>query len=408
MKKLSTFLIVLTAIFTFMNSCKSANDIRERANKVRKYVAVVAPTTLGKVHKSTNQEFKKAIDDKVGVLVDIRTPEEFAAGHLKGAVNVNFKKRTFKSYISHFDKTKPILIYCRSGHRSGNAEKVMRALGFEDVYDLAKGYKAWIADSMEVVKEDNEANIALQKELKENPPKPYEPLASLGKTIDVEVAEFKKLLDNDEVILVDVRTAKEYAEGFIDGAINVDWKKRSFPEDIVKMVSNHKPVAIYCHSGNRSSKASTLMQAMGFTTVYNLNHGIKSWNAEKLPLATLEVKGDKHHLDVKNFNNAIVGKTGILIDVRTPKEFENYHIPGAKNIDYKNSNFKDEFSKLDKKVPVLIYCRSGGRSGSATKVLTKMGFTVYNLDKGINEWKASGMPLEGKNVNAKDNGEEGC
>ncbi len=411
MKKISTVLVALTVMFAMMSSCKSADDIRERAKanapKIKKYVAVKSPTDLGKVYKSTVEEFKNAINDKVGVLVDIRTPEEFAAGHLKDAVNVNFKKRTFKSYISYFDKTKPVLIYCRSGNRSGKAEKVMRALGFTEVYDLAKGYKGWVADSMEVVKEDNEANIALQVSLKENPPK-VETMTSLGATSDIDNAGLQKMMKNDEAILIDVRTPKEYAEGFIEGAENIDWKNRHFAENVVKKVSNHKPVIIYCRSGNRASKAMTLMQAMGFTTVYNLDKGIKGWNAEKLPLTTLEVKGDKHHLDVANFNNGIVGKSGVLIDVRTPKEYEEYHIPGAKMIDFKNSNFKNEFSKLDKKVPVLIYCRSGGRSGSATKILTKMGYDVYNLDKGINQWKKEGMPLEGKNVNAKDHGEEGC
>jgi len=406
MKKLSTILMAFTIVIAMMSSCKSADDIRDRAPKVKIYKAAVA-TTLGKIHKSTNADFQKAIDDKVGILVDVRTPEEYAAGHLVGAVNVNFKKRTFKSYISSFDKNTPILIYCRSGNRSGKAEIVMRALGFLEVYDLAKGYKGWLADSLEVTTEDNEANIALQASLKENAPT-VEPLASLGATSDIDNATLQKMIANEEAILVDVRTPKEYAEGFIEGAVNVDWKDRHFAKTIVKEVSNHKPVIIYCRSGNRASKAMTVMQAMGFTTVYNLGKGIKGWNAEKLPLATLEVKGDKHHLDVKNFNNGIAGKAGILIDIRTPKEFEDYHIPGAKMIDFKNKNFKNEFSKLDKKVPVLIYCRSGGRSRSATKILTKMGYDVYNLDKGMIQWRKEGMPVEGKNVSAKDKGEEGC
>lgn len=410
MKKSLMFLTAIVFVIAMMSSCKSADDIRERAianaPKVKIYEPVVSPT-LGTINKSSTAEFKQALDNKIGVLVDVRTPEEFAEGHIEGAVNVNFKKRTFKSFISSFDKTTPVLIYCRSGNRSGKAEIVMRSLGFTDVYDLAKGYKGWLADGMEVIKEDNEENIALQVALAENAPA-VEPMSSLGKTEDIDVVTFKKMLDNDEITLVDVRTPKEFAEGFIERAVNIDWKDRHFAKTVVAEISNHKPVAIYCRSGNRASKAQAVMSAMGFNTVYNLGTGIKGWNAENLPLVTLEVKGDKHHLDVKNFNNGIVGKAGVLIDIRTPKEFEEYHIPGAVMIDFKNDNFKSEFSKLDKSIPVLIYCRSGGRSGSATKVLSKMGYDVYNLDDGIKSWKKEGMPLEGKNVSATDKGEEGC
>ncbi len=411
-KSINLFTIVAVLLATLTTSCKNAQEIKDReaakAKKVKKYVPAIAPTNLGLVHKSTNEEFQKAIDDKVGMLVDIRTPEEFAEGHIPGSVNVNFKKRTFKSYISKFDKNKPILIYCRSGNRSGKAEKVMRALGFKEVYDLKSGFKGWKAANMPVSMEDNEANKKLQEELKANPPK-VEPLASLGKTEDVDAATFKKLIDEGKVTLVDVRTEKEYLEGFLPGAVNVDWKDRHFPENIVKNVSNDKPVAIYCRSGNRSSKAETVMQALGFSKVYNLSTGFKGWKAANYPIETLEVKGDIRHLDVKNFNNAIQGKVGVLVDVRTPKEYNDYHIPGAINIDVKNSDFeKMAKDKLPKDKPAVIYCRSGVRSMKALKKLEKMGYKVYNLDKGMLEWRKENMPVEGKNIKAHDSGEEGC
>lgn len=411
-KTMNLFAIVAILFATMTTSCKNADEIRNReaakAGKVKKYVPVVAPSNLGVIHKSTNEEFQKAIDNKVGVLVDIRTPEEFAEGHLPGSVNVNFKKRTFKSFISKFDKNTPVLIYCRSGNRSGKAEKAMRALGFKEVYDLKGGFKGWKAANMPIAMEDNDANKKLQEELAATPPK-VEPLASLGATEDIDAAAFKKLVDEGKVTVVDVRTEKEYLEGFIPGAVNVDWKNRHFPENVVKNISNDKPVAIYCRSGNRSSKAETVMQSLGFTKVYNLATGWKGWNAAKFPVATLEVKGDIRHLDVKNFNNAIQGKVGVLVDVRTPKEYADYHIPGAINVDVKNGAFsKMAAEKLKKDTPVLVYCRSGVRSMKALKTLEKMGYKVYNLNKGMLQWKKDNMPVEGKNVKAHDSGEEGC
>ena len=108
-------------------------------------------------------------------------------------------------------------------------------------------------------------------------------------------------------------------------------------------------------------------------------------------LETLEIKGDIRHLDSENFNNAIMLKTGVLIDVRTPKEFAMAHIKGAQNIDVKNSNFEAEVSKLDKNTPILVYCRSGGRSSKAMGKMEDLGYKVYNLDGGLLSWMADEM-----------------
>jgi len=409
MKHLKT-LILFFAVATLVASCKNADEIRKRAEANRPKVAApivkaVQPSNLGSIHKISVDEFEKMNNNGQFTLVDVRTPEEYAEGYIKGAVNVNFKKRTFPDYINAIAKDKPVAVYCRSANRSGKAAIIMQSLGFKNVYDLDGGVKAWKAASKVFVKDENKANKKLQETLKKGALKGK---AVVGKSHQIGVEEFNKLAKSGKVTVVDVRKADEYASGFIEGAINVDWKNRHFAENALKTITNDKPVAIYCRSGNRATRAMYAMAALGFTEVYNLEHGMKSWNKANMPVKTLEVKGDIRHLDVANFNNAIKGKAGVLVDVRTPKEYNDYHIPGAVMIDYKNNNFKTEFEKLDKKVPVLIYCRSGGRSGRATKVLEGMGFKVYNLDHGMIDWKKNGMPIEGKNTQAVSVGEEGC
>lgn len=76
-----------------------------------------------------------------------------------------------------------------------------------------------------------------------------------------------------------------------------------------------------------------------------------------------------------------------LVDVRTPEEYGAGSIEGAKNIDFYGSNFQAELSKLNKEEPVLIYCKSGGRSGQTLALLKEMGFkTVLDLDGGFSNW----------------------
>ena len=409
MKHLKVLIIFFT-IATLFASCKNADEIRKRAEASRpKIVApivkAVAPSGIGTITKISANEFEKMNNEGKFLLVDVRTLKEFTEGYIKDAVNVDFKKRTFSDYINAIPKDKPIGVYCRSDNRSGKAAIIMQSLGFKNVYDLDGGIKAWNTLKKHIVKEDNAANKKLQETIKTGV---YKGKAIVGKSHQIGVEDFDKLVKSGKVTLVDVRTSSEYASGFIDGAINVDWKNRHFATNALNTITNDKPVAIYCRSGNRATRAMFAMAALGFNEVYNLDHGIKSWKEAKMPVKTLEVKGDIRHLDVANFNNAIKGKVGTLIDVRTPKEYNDYHISGAKMIDYKNDNFKTEFAKLDKKVPVLIYCRSGVRSGRATKVLEKMGFKVYNLNHGMIDWKKNGMPIEGNNVHSTGGGEEGC
>lgn len=83
-----------------------------------------------------------------------------------------------------------------------------------------------------------------------------------------------------------------------------------------------------------------------------------------------------------------------LIDCRTPKEFSEGHLKGAKIINYYDSDFLNEMSKLDKDKVLYIYCRSGNRSGKAAKKLETMGFTkIYDLKGGIISWKKNNLEI---------------
>lgn len=83
-----------------------------------------------------------------------------------------------------------------------------------------------------------------------------------------------------------------------------------------------------------------------------------------------------------------------LIDVRTPQEWGNGHIEGARHIDWFSEDFKSEVSKLDKDAPVRLYCAAGGRSEEARELLREMGFkNVLDLEGGIGVWKKAGAPV---------------
>ncbi|TAH43892.1 MAG: rhodanese-like domain-containing protein [Bacteroidetes bacterium] len=98
-----------------------------------------------------SQEFKKLVDAKEGVLLDVRTPEEFNEGHIPGAINIDFRSENFKAELEKLDKTKTYEVYCRSGKRSSSSAEIMEGMGFKKVINLSGGILGWQEKGYEVV-----------------------------------------------------------------------------------------------------------------------------------------------------------------------------------------------------------------------------------------------------------------
>lgn len=94
----------------------------------------------------------------------------------------------------------------------------------------------------------------------------------------VDIDEFKTEISKSGVQLVDVRTAQEYSEGHIPGAMNIDVNAPDFEEKI-KTLDKKENVAIYCRSGRRSKMAANKLTAAGFKVI-ELNTGFLSWDGE--------------------------------------------------------------------------------------------------------------------------------
>ena len=90
------------------------------------------------------KEFRKGIKREATTIIDVRTPEEYAQGHVRNAVNINWKNQEeFKAKISEYDKAKTLFIYCRSGSRSEKVAEWLRVNGFDNVKELGGGIQAW-------------------------------------------------------------------------------------------------------------------------------------------------------------------------------------------------------------------------------------------------------------------------
>jgi rhodanese-related sulfurtransferase len=92
------------------------------------------------------------VTDAAVTVLDLRTPDEFAEGHLQGAANIDFLDGTFESLLQKLDPEKPYLVHCASGRRSAQAMEVFEKLKFTKIYHLTSGYKGWVDAGKPVVK----------------------------------------------------------------------------------------------------------------------------------------------------------------------------------------------------------------------------------------------------------------
>jgi rhodanese-related sulfurtransferase len=84
------------------------------------------------------------------VIIDVRTPEEFAQGHIANAINLNYQSETFRDELNKLDKDKNYLVYCGVGGRSKGAVAIMEELGFMQASNMLGGISQWKQDGLPV------------------------------------------------------------------------------------------------------------------------------------------------------------------------------------------------------------------------------------------------------------------
>lgn len=94
------------------------------------------------------QAYVAQFSDAPHFLLDVRTPQEFAGGHIEGAANIAVE--TLQAHLSEIPRDQPIVLYCRSGNRSAQAAQILEAAGFTGIYDLG-GIVSWQQAGLPVV-----------------------------------------------------------------------------------------------------------------------------------------------------------------------------------------------------------------------------------------------------------------
>lgn len=111
----------------------------------------IACNAQAKIENVDATTFKKLIDEKKSILIDLRTDDELKTkGFIKGATQIDFLATNSETIISRLDKKKTYLVYCAAGGRSGDCAELMKTQGFTHVVNLVKGFDDWKKKGFEI------------------------------------------------------------------------------------------------------------------------------------------------------------------------------------------------------------------------------------------------------------------
>ena len=226
--------------------------------------------------------FKDAIAAGAYV-IDVRQPSEYEEGHIEGAVNIPL--RELGENLDKIPTDRQVFVYCQSGHRAAMALSSLGLMGYDNVRSYAASYKGWTAAEEPVT---TDATAPETFEALDVQPELFAAVNGFLTTIPEgwlsagDVAKVAEAMDVGAFML-DVRSATEYSEGHIPGALNIPLRELAARFD---EVPTDTQVISYCKSGHRQAMSIPLMHVLGNETAKGFPASWNGWVDASQPTET--------------------------------------------------------------------------------------------------------------------------
>jgi len=252
-------------------------------------------------------------------ILDVRTKEEFDAGHLDTAVLIPVDD--LEARYSELAKNKPVIVYCKSGSRSAKAAAILVSKGFSQVNNMTGGITAWTGKGYPVIVENTDSgsgtseasnsseisdgqstdqntaqtssqtsNQAGSQENSQGTTQETENTNATDKNPGVAGVNYvtadelnAKLNKSEDIVILDVRSEDSFMVKHIKGAVNIPYTEF---EGRTGELDSTKEIIVYCSNNDcgLSANAVTLLQKSGFKNVFALEGGIESWQQKGYPV----------------------------------------------------------------------------------------------------------------------------
>jgi DMSO/TMAO reductase YedYZ molybdopterin-dependent catalytic subunit/rhodanese-related sulfurtransferase/glyoxylase-like metal-dependent hydrolase (beta-lactamase superfamily II) len=296
------------------------------------------------------------------VLLDAREPTDFAAGHVRGAVNVGLQGR-FAEWAGDVLSPTHDVVLVGDPAVALEAKVRLARVGFDRVVGQLDDPASVFASRPDVVETSSRLTIE-------------------------QLAELRGL--EPELQLVDVRGPGETAAGTLPGAREIPLAVLA---DSLDGLDRAYPVVVYCAGGSRSQVAASVLVSAGFADASDLLGGFGAWDGAGLPVSNADEAaptGATPQVGARAANT-LVDAGALLLDVREPDEWDAGHAPGASALPM--GQVRERRGELPRDRRIVVVCRSGGRSAAVTDSLLAWGFDAVNLAGGMCAWSAAGLPV---------------
>lgn len=228
------------------------------------------------------------------LLLDIRRPDAYAAGHLKGAVNAPWGPEIAES-LNWLPDDMPVYVNCYSGQTAGQTVAVLNAAGIQAQsikygwnLGIAKteGYEAYT--TTDVAMSPDASGVKYDADVKASVEAYFNAIPESGSNI-IAAAKLKELMDaEEEMTIVSIRSPEDYAKGHVEGAINIPFGA-GMQEKFAQLPKDEK-VYVYCYSGQTAGQTVGNLRLLGYDAVSiksgmgTAGTGGTGWGIEGLPV----------------------------------------------------------------------------------------------------------------------------
>lgn len=366
------------------------------------------PEHIYKIDQKEFIEKVKASEDMT--VIDIRSAEDYAAGHVKGAVNMPWGTAISEG-LSSIPADKPLYVYCYTGQTAGQAVATLNIAGFdarsvnlgwnlgiskvEGVADVTVTEASTLTAGVTVV--DADVQSALEAY--------YAGLATIAdakyKNYKISEDDLKAMVDakDSSIYILSVRGAKDYNKGHIEGASNIPFEKGM--ADQFSTLPKDKTIVVYCYTGQTAGQVTAGLRLMGYDAV-SLNGGMgtpanapNGWANKGFPVTSevivkvqeLYANMPEHIYKIaeKDFVDKVVaGEAMTVIDIRSAEDYAKGHVKGAVNLPWGGTAIAEGLSSIPTDKPVYIYCYTGQTAGQAVVTLNLAGISAQSVNLGWN------------------------